>query len=74
VAGLLGWPQATFASKLGISAGKATVTRENRTGGLETLELNLPAVISADLRLNTPRYATLAPTIIKAKKEAAGKP
>jgi electron transfer flavoprotein beta subunit len=67
VAGLLGWPQATFASKLGISAGKATVTREI-DGGLETLELNLPAVISADLRLNTPRYATL-PNIIKAKKK-----
>ena len=67
VAGLLGWPQATFASKLGISAGKATVTREI-DGGLETLELNLPAVVSADLRLNTPRYATL-PNIIKAKKK-----
>jgi electron transfer flavoprotein beta subunit len=67
LAGLLGWPQATFASKLGISAGKATVTREI-DGGLETLELNLPAVISADLRLNTPRYATL-PNIIKAKKK-----
>jgi len=67
VAGLLGWPQATFASKLGISAGKATVTREI-DGGLETLELNLPAVISADLRLNTPRYAAL-PNIIKAKKK-----
>jgi electron transfer flavoprotein beta subunit len=67
VAGLLGWPQATFASKLGISAGKATVTREI-DGGLETLELKLPAVVSADLRLNTPRYATL-PNIIKAKKK-----
>ena len=67
VAGLLGWPQATCASKLGISAGKATVTREI-DGGLETLELNLPAVISADLRLNTPRYAAL-PNIIKAKKK-----
>ena len=67
VAGLLGWPQATFASKLGISADKATVTREI-DGGLETLELNLPAVVSADLRLNTPRYATL-PNIIKAKKK-----
>src|SRR6202030_2475123 len=52
LAALLDWPQATFASKVGISAGKATVTREI-DGGLETLELNLPAVISADLRLNT---------------------
>jgi len=68
VAGLLGWPQATFASKIVIAAdGIATVTREI-DGGLETLELNLPAVISADLRLNTPRYATL-PNIIKAKKK-----
>src|ERR1700680_3602511 len=67
LAGLLGWPQATFASKLVIADGKATVTREI-DGGLETLELNLPAVISADLRLNTPRYATL-PNIIKAKKK-----
>ena len=68
VAGLLGWPQATFASKIVIAAdGMATVTREI-DGGLETLELNLPAVISADLRLNTPRYATL-PNIIKAKKK-----
>jgi electron transfer flavoprotein beta subunit len=68
VAGLLGWPQATCASKIVIAAdGKATVTREI-DGGLETLELNLPAVISADLRLNTPRYATL-PNIIKAKKK-----
>src|SRR6202049_5205993 len=67
LAGLLGWPQATFASQLVIADGKATVTREI-DGGLETLELNLPAVISADLRLNTPRYATL-PNIIKAKKK-----
>jgi electron transfer flavoprotein beta subunit len=67
LAGLLKWPQATFASKLVIAAGKATVTREI-DGGLETLELNLPAVISADLRLNTPRYAAL-PSIIKAKKK-----
>ena len=68
VAGLLGWPQATCASKIVIAAdGMATVTREI-DGGLETLELNLPAVISADLRLNTPRYAAL-PNIIKAKKK-----
>lgn len=64
---LLGWPQATFASKVAIADGKATVTREV-DGGLETLELDLPAVISTDLRLNTPRYASL-PNIMKAKKK-----
>jgi electron transfer flavoprotein beta subunit len=66
LAALLDWPQATFASKLEIAGGKATVTREI-DGGLETLELPLPAVITTDLRLNEPRYTTL-PNIIKAKK------
>ena len=66
LAALLDWPQGTFASKLDIAAGKATVTREI-DGGLETLEFPLPAVITTDLRLNEPRYTTL-PNIIKAKK------
>jgi electron transfer flavoprotein beta subunit len=64
---LLGWPQATFASKVEIAGGKATVTREV-DGGLQTLEVDLPAVITADLRLNEPRYASL-PNIMKAKKK-----
>lgn len=67
LAALLGWPQGTFASKIEIQDGKAEVTREI-DGGLETLSLNLPAVITADLRLNTPRYAAL-PNIMKAKKK-----
>lgn len=67
LAALLDWPQATFASKVVLADGKATVTREV-DGGLETLEISLPAVISADLRLNEPRYATL-PNIMKAKKK-----
>ncbi|MFC5303049.1 electron transfer flavoprotein subunit beta/FixA family protein [Azospira restricta] len=67
LAALLGWPQATFASKVVIAGGKATVTREV-DGGLETLEIALPAVITTDLRLNEPRYATL-PNIMKAKKK-----
>ena len=67
LAALLGWPQATFASKVSVEAGKATVTREI-DGGLETIEVDLPAVVTADLRLNTPRYATL-PNIMKAKKK-----
>ena len=67
LAALQGWPQATFASKVVIADGKATVTREV-DGGLETLAVSLPAVISADLRLNEPRYATL-PNIMKAKKK-----
>ena len=66
LAALLDWPQGTFASKLEITGGKATVTREI-DGGLETLELPLPVVITTDLRLNEPRYTTL-PNIIKAKK------
>src|SRR5258708_15541141 len=65
-AALLDWPQVTFASKLEVAAGKATVTREI-DGGLETLELPLPAIITTDLRLNEPRYTTL-PNIMKAKK------
>jgi electron transfer flavoprotein beta subunit len=67
LAALLGWPQATFASKVCVEAGKASVTREI-DGGLETLEVDLPAVVTTDLRLNTPRYATL-PNIMKAKKK-----
>ena len=67
LAGLLGWPQATFASKVTIEGDAATVVREV-DGGLETLELKLPAVLSVDLRLNTPRYASL-PNIMKAKKK-----
>ena len=67
LAALAGWPQATFASKVVIANGKATVTREI-DGGLETLAISLPAVVSTDLRLNEPRYATL-PNIMKAKKK-----
>ena len=67
LAALLGWPQATFASKVAIAGNKATVTREV-DGGLETLDLALPAVVTTDLRLNEPRYATL-PNIMKAKKK-----
>lgn len=66
LAAQLGWAQGAFASKIEIADGKATVTREI-DGGLETILLNLPAVITADLRLNTPRFATL-PNIMKAKK------
>ena len=64
---LLGWPQASFASKVEIAGGNATVTREV-DGGLQVLEVALPAVITADLRLNEPRYASL-PNIMKAKKK-----
>ncbi len=67
LAALLGWPQATFASKVVIADGQATVTREI-DGGLETLAIKLPAVVTTDLRLNEPRYATL-PNIMKAKKK-----
>src|SRR5438034_1152857 len=66
LAALLDWPQATFASKIDIADGTATVKREI-DGGLETLAMALPAVITTDLRLNEPRYATL-PNIMKAKK------
>ena len=65
---LLGWPQATFASALTIADGGAEVTREI-DGGLQTVSIDLPAVVTADLRLNTPRYATL-PNIMKAKSKA----
>jgi electron transfer flavoprotein beta subunit len=67
LAALLGWPQATFASKVVLEDGKATVTREV-DGGLETLALTLPAIVTTDLRLNEPRYVTL-PNIMKAKKK-----
>ena len=67
LAALLGWPQATFASKVVLEEGKVTVTREV-DGGLETLALTLPAIITTDLRLNEPRYVTL-PNIMKAKKK-----
>src|SRR5437588_1953738 len=67
LAALLGWPQATFASKVELAAGSARVTREV-DGGLETVSLSLPAVVTTDLRLNEPRYVTL-PNIMKAKKK-----
>ena len=67
LAALLGWPQATFASKLKIAAAAAEVTREV-DGGLETVAIGLPAVVTVDLRLNEPRYVTL-PNIMKAKKK-----
>lgn len=67
LAALLGWPQATFASKLVIDGDKAMVTREV-DGGLETVSLTLPAIVTTDLRLNEPRYVTL-PNIMKAKKK-----
>ncbi|MCW2242747.1 electron transfer flavoprotein subunit beta/FixA family protein [Azospirillum canadense] len=67
LAALLGWPQGTFASKVVPGEGAVTVTREI-DGGLETVELKLPAVVTADLRLNEPRYASL-PNIMKAKKK-----
>jgi len=67
LAALLNWPQATFASTVSVADGKAVVTREI-DGGLETLSMTLPALITTDLRLNEPRYATL-PNIMKAKKK-----
>ena len=67
LAALLGWPQGTFASKVVVEGGKAQVTREI-DGGLETVALTLPAVVTTDLRLNEPRYASL-PNIMKAKKK-----
>ena len=67
LAALLDWPQGTFASKLEIKEKKIKVVREI-DGGLETLEMNLPAVITTDLRLNEPRYASL-PNIMKAKRK-----
>ncbi len=65
---LLGWPQATFASKVKLTSDKAEVTREV-DGGLETISIKLPAVVTTDLRLNEPRYVTL-PNIMKAKKKS----
>ncbi|MBU1378980.1 MAG: electron transfer flavoprotein subunit beta/FixA family protein [Alphaproteobacteria bacterium] len=67
LAALLDWPQAAFASEVVIEGGKAKVTREV-DGGLQTLSVDLPAVVTADLRLNEPRYASL-PNIMKAKKK-----
>ena len=67
LAALLGWPQGTFASKVEIGSGGVAVTREV-DGGLETVELKLPAVVTTDLRLNEPRYPSL-PNIMKAKKK-----
>ena len=67
LAALLRWPQATFASKVSVAGAGVEVTREV-DGGLETLALDLPAVVTVDLRLNSPRYATL-PNIMKAKKK-----
>jgi electron transfer flavoprotein beta subunit len=67
LAALLGWPQATFASKVKVENGMAQVTREV-DGGLETVSIKLPAIVTSDLRLNEPRYVTL-PNIMKAKKK-----
>ena len=68
LAALLGWPQGTFASKVEPQSGSIAVTREI-DGGLETVKLNLPAVVTTDLRLNEPRYPSL-PNIMKAQEEA----
>ncbi len=67
LAALLGWPQGTFASRVTIEGDKLTVTREI-DGGLETLELDMPCIVTTDLRLNEPRYASL-PNIMKARKK-----
>jgi electron transfer flavoprotein beta subunit len=67
LAALLGWPQGTFASKVAIESGSISVTREV-DGGLETVQLKMPAVVTTDLRLNEPRYPSL-PNIMKAKKK-----
>ena len=67
LAALLGWAQGTFASKVELGEGRVTVTREI-DGGLETVDLKLPAIVTADLRLNEPRYASL-PNIMKARKK-----
>jgi len=72
-AALLNWPQCTFASKFEVSADKKEATCEREIdGGLETIKVKLPSVLTADLRLNTPRYATL-PNIMKAKKKPMAK-
>jgi electron transfer flavoprotein beta subunit len=67
LAALLGWPQGTFASKVELGETSVDVTREV-DGGLQTLSLKLPAIVTTDLRLNEPRYASL-PNIMKAKKK-----
>lgn len=67
LAALLGWPQATFASEVIVDGEEAVVTREV-DGGLQTIRVNLPAIVTTDLRLNEPRYASL-PNIMKAKKK-----
>ena len=67
LAALLGWAQGTFASKVVVSDGTVDVTREI-DGGLETVSLKMPAIVTTDLRLNEPRYASL-PNIMKAKKK-----
>ena len=67
LAALLDWPQGTFASELNIADGKVAVTREV-DGGLETVSLNMPAIVTTDLRLNEPRFASL-PNIMKAKRK-----
>jgi electron transfer flavoprotein beta subunit len=67
LAALLGWPQGTFASKLAVDGETITVTREV-DGGLQTVKLKAPAIVTTDLRLNEPRYASL-PNIMKAKKK-----
>lgn len=67
LAALLGWPQGTFASKIELQDGKLAVTREI-DGGLQTVKVNMPAIVTVDLRLNEPRYASL-PNIMKAKKK-----
>jgi electron transfer flavoprotein beta subunit len=71
LAALLGWPQGTFASKLEVSGDRIVVTREV-DGGLETVDLKAPAIVTTDLRLNEPRYATL-PNIMKAKSKPIAK-
>ena len=71
LAALLGWPQGTFASKVEVSGDRVAVTREV-DGGLETVSLKLPAIVTTDLRLNEPRYATL-PNIMKAKSKPVAK-
>jgi len=72
LAGLLGWPQGTFASEVQFGEGGALQVTRETDGGLETLAMNLPAIVTADLRLNEPRYATL-PNIMKAKKKKIDK-
>ncbi len=72
LAGLLGWPQATFVSKIKIDGGELEAVREV-DGGLETVQMSLPAILTVDLRLNEPRYASL-PNIMRAKKKPIDRP